>query len=205
MTEQVYAMSDVTDQIETDVRERILTVAERLFREIGYQKTTVADIARELRMSPANVYRFFDSKKSINAEVARRLMGEVEEASRRIASDSGGPAAERLRALLTTVHQMNSNRYVANAKLHDMVAAAMEEDWAVCKQHMECIVGLIATVIADGVKSGEFRPIDVAVAAGCTCAAMVKFFHPQLIVETANKPGPTLDQMIDFVIAALRP
>ena len=40
-------------------------VAERLFREIGYQKTTVADIAKELRMSPANVYRFFDSKKAI--------------------------------------------------------------------------------------------------------------------------------------------
>ena len=28
-------------------------VAERLFREIGYQKTTVADIAKVLRMSPA--------------------------------------------------------------------------------------------------------------------------------------------------------
>jgi len=35
-----------------------------LFREIGYQKTTVADIAKVLRMSPANVYiAFFDSKK----------------------------------------------------------------------------------------------------------------------------------------------
>ena len=58
-------MNDLTDQVETDIRARILTTAERLFREIGYQKTTVADIARELRMSPANVYRFFDSKKSI--------------------------------------------------------------------------------------------------------------------------------------------
>jgi len=50
-------------------------VAERLFRQIGYQKTTVADIAKELRMSPANVYRFFDSKKSIHEGVARGLMG----------------------------------------------------------------------------------------------------------------------------------
>ena len=41
-------------------RERILVVAERLFRQIGYQKTTVADIAKELRVSPAGVYRFFD-------------------------------------------------------------------------------------------------------------------------------------------------
>src|SRR6266403_1083472 len=55
-------MTLISEHIETDTRERILVVAERLFRQIGYQKTTVADIAKELRMSPANVYRFFDSK-----------------------------------------------------------------------------------------------------------------------------------------------
>jgi AcrR family transcriptional regulator len=74
-------MSYVADHIEPDVRGQILVTAERLFREIGYQKTTVADIAKALRMSPANVYRFFDSKKSINTGVARRLMGEVEQAA----------------------------------------------------------------------------------------------------------------------------
>src|SRR5215468_673044 len=104
-------MNAVIDQVEPDVRERILVVAERLFREIGYQKTTVADIAKVLQMSPANVYRFFDSKKSINAGVARKLMGQVEQASQAIAT-SGGSAASRLRKLLTTVHEMNSARYV---------------------------------------------------------------------------------------------
>ena len=196
-------MNDVTDHIETDVRERILTTAERLFREIGYQKTTVADIARDLRMSPANVYRFFDSKKSINAGVARRLMGEVEQASSKIASGRKG-ATERLRQLLSTVHRMNSDRYVADSKMHDMVAAAMEESWDVCKLHMESITATIAAVIADGVASGEFHVTDVNAAAQCTCTAMSRFFHPQLIAECADKPGPTLDQMVDFVIAGLR-
>jgi AcrR family transcriptional regulator len=195
-------MSYVTDHIETDVRERILVTAERLFREIGYQKTTVADIAKALQMSPANVYRFFDSKKSINAGVARRLMGQVEQASQAIAQ-SRGSAAGRLRKLLTTVHQMNSARYVGDSKMHEMVACAMEENWDVCRAHMEYIVGVIAAVIASGVASGEFHVPDTGTAAMCTCAAMVRFFHPQLIAESADKPGPTLDQMIDFVIAGL--
>jgi AcrR family transcriptional regulator len=195
-------MTDVTDHIETDVRERILVTAERLFREIGYQKTTVADIAKALQMSPANVYRFFDSKKSINAGVARRLMGEVEQASQAIATRQGG-AAGRLRELLTTIHQMNSDRYVGDSKMHEMVAVAMEENWDVCKAHMHCLIEEIAAVIASGAASGEFRVPDVGVAAMCTCAAMVRFFHPQMIAESANKPGPTLDQMIDFVIAGL--
>ncbi len=43
-------------------------------------------------MSPANVYRFFDSKKSISRAVARRLMGEVEVEAQRIVARPG-PAA----------------------------------------------------------------------------------------------------------------
>src|SRR5215470_5077594 len=143
-------MSYVSEHVETDVRGRILVVAERLFREIGYQKTTVADIAKALQMSPANVYRFFDSKKSINAGVARRLMGEVEQASQAIAT-SRGSAAGRLRKLLKAIHQMNSARYVGDSKMHEMVAVAMEENWDVCKAHMQGITGAIASVIASGV------------------------------------------------------
>src|SRR5882672_10466165 len=113
-------MTLVSENIETDTRERILVVAERLFRQIGYQKTTVADIAKELRMSPANVYRFFDSKKSIHEGVARALMGEVEVEAQAVAAKPG-PAAVRLRELMKTIHRMNSERYVGDSKLHEMV------------------------------------------------------------------------------------
>jgi AcrR family transcriptional regulator len=197
------SMSDVTDHMETNVRERILVTAERLFREIGYQKTTVADIARALRMSPANVYRFFDSKKSINVGVARRLMEQVEGESQAIAKATGS-ATKRLRELLMTIHRMNADRYVGDTKMHEMVAVAMEENWDVCRAHVDCITGAIAKVIADGIATDEFQVSDAGLAAVCACTAMVRFFHPQLIAECADKPSPTLDQMIDFVIGGLQ-
>src|SRR4249919_2558739 len=161
---------------ERDTKQIIVDTAERFFRDIGYQKTTVADIAKSLRMSPANVYRFFDSKRSINTGVARRLMSEVEQAAQTIATGKGS-AATRLRKLLTTVHQMNSARYVADSKMHEMVACAMEENWDVCKAHIEFITGAIGSVIASGIASGEFHTRDAGTAALCTCAAMIRFFH----------------------------
>jgi len=170
-------MTLISEHVETDTQERILVVAERLFRQIGYQKTTVADIAKELRMSPANVYRFFDSKKAINEGVARVLMGGVEEVAHDIAIKPG-PAAARLRELITTINRMNSERYVGDSKLHEMVEIAMQQSWEVCAAHMQTI-----TV--------------------CVCTGMMRFFHPQMIAQCANKPGPSLDQMIDFVIAGL--
>ena len=169
-------MTLISEHVETDTREKILVVAERLFRQMGYQKTTVADIAKELRMSPANVYRFFDSKKSIHEGVARTLMGEVEVEVRRIAA-APGPAKPRLRELLKTINRMNSERYVGDNKLHEMVAIAMEEDWDVCVTHIECITGMIGEVIAQGVASGEFEAPDLPLAALCTCTGMIRFFH----------------------------
>jgi AcrR family transcriptional regulator len=197
-------MTLMSEHVEPDTSERILVVAERLFRQIGYQKTTVADIAKELRMSPANVYRFFDSKKAIHEGVAHSLMGEVEVEAQRIAV-APGPATVRLRELMTTIHRMNSERYVGDSKLHEMVEVAMEESWEVCVAHMEQITQTIGGVIAQGVASGEFEVPDLPLAAMCAGTAMMRFFHPQMIAQCANKPGPTIDQMIDFVIAALSP
>ena len=161
-------MTLVSEHIEPDTRERILVVAERLFRQLGYQKTTVADIAKELRMSPANVYRFFESKKAIHEGVARVLMGEVEDAGQAILAKPG-PAALRLRELLSTVYRMNCERCVGDSKLHEMVEIAMEESWQVCVAHMQLITENIAGVIA----------------------------------QCVDKPGPTIDQQIEFVLASL--
>jgi len=195
-------MTLISEHAETDTRERILVAAERLFRQIGYQKTTVADIAKELRMSPANVYRFFDSKKAIHEGVARILMGEVEDVTAVIASRPG-PAAARLRELMTTINRMNSERYVGDSKLHEMVEVVMEESWEVCVAHMQTITETIAAVIAQGAASGEFEAPDVPLAAMCVCTGMIRFFHPQMIAQTANKPGPEIDQMIDFLLKGL--
>src|SRR5258708_13020443 len=128
-------MTLISEHIEPDTRERILVVAERLFREIGYQKTTVADIAKVLRMSPANVYRFFDSKKAIHEGVARSLMGGVEDAAQDIAARRGS-AASRLRELMTTIHRMNCERFVGDSKLHEIVPTPMDENCEVCPPHM---------------------------------------------------------------------
>ncbi len=111
----------------------------------------------------------------------------------------GGAAAR----IDDSIHRMNSERYVGDSKLHEMVEIAMEESWEVCMAHMQPITESIAAVIAQGVASGEFEARDVPLAAMCACTAMMRFFHPQMIAQAMNKPGPSIDQMVDFVLAGL--
>jgi AcrR family transcriptional regulator len=188
---------------ETDTRARVIATAERLYREIGYQKTTVADIARELSMSPANVYRFFRSKDEINEAVGRQLLGEVVAAANEIAGRDR-PAAERLRAVLTALERLNTERFTVEKKLHDLVAIAISENWPLVHEYVDRMDAVFTGIVADGMASGEFRQGDPVWTARCIHTATVRYSHPRLMVECADFPDPTLDQLIDFCLAALR-
>jgi AcrR family transcriptional regulator len=191
------------DATETCTRTRIAETAERLFRQLGYQKTTVADIAKELRMSPANVYRFFDSKKAINEAVAERCMRDVERAIEAIA-ERDAPASVRLREMAHTMAAMNAALYTDEQRMHEMVEVAIAESWHVVKGHIERKGAAFERVMADGIASGEFRVGDARLAARCVQMALMRFFHPRLIVECAAEVQPTLEQLIDFALAALQ-
>ncbi|MFV0280503.1 MAG: TetR/AcrR family transcriptional regulator [Rhodoblastus sp.] len=186
-----------------DQRARIVATAETLYREIGFQKTTVADIARALRMSPANVYRFFGSKAEINDAVARLVLSSILETSNAIAAGEGS-AAERLRALVRNNREKNADRLLGERKLHEMVEAALDEDWPIISEYVQTMRALMARIVADGVASGEFAPRDPGLAAALVQVATICYSHPRLMVECADKPLPSCDEMIDFCLGALR-
>ena len=110
------------------IRRQIAQAAIRLHREIGFKKTTVADIARGASMSPANVYRFFPSKQAIEEAVAADLFEQVSAAAT-LAARGGGSVPERLRAALRAISQLHDNRLANDSKLHELLAAAVREDW----------------------------------------------------------------------------
>ena len=133
---------------------------------MGYQKTAVADIARDLGMSPANVYRFFPSKSAINEAITDRLLGGVTRELEAIA-DGPGSAADRLRAMLRVLHARHLGLFFREKRMHDMVSAAMSEHWAVIAVFIARIEAAMARVVADGAARGEFAPRDPAVRPAC--------------------------------------
>ncbi|HUB64658.1 MAG TPA: TetR family transcriptional regulator [Methylocella sp.] len=187
---------------EKDTHKLIIEVAERLFRQIGFQKTTVADIARELHMSPANVYRFFAAKSEINEAVCMDLLGKIEAEAEKIAA-SRGTAAQKIRNLIASVEKTHHKQYLSDRKLHDLIEAAITENWAIMRQHSERMAAILEQIIASGMTSGEFPPGDAALAARLVNTACIRFCHPRLIVEYEQEPEPTLDQMIGFCLAAI--
>lgn len=189
-------------------RERILSVAERLFRTIGYQKTTVADIARELGMSPANVYRFFASKSAINEGCAERLLGGIADGAWAIAR-SPRPPAERLRDLARHLHESSQSLFLGERRMHDMVEAAMAEHWGVVRRWMGEVQGAIRHVVADGMAAGAFRRADVESAARMFKQALNPWTHPVLLAACFASGGTEAqlsaerEEMVTFLLRGL--
>lgn len=188
------------------MRQRIADVAETLFRTMGYQKTAVADIARELGMSPANVYRFFASKSAINEAICARLLGGIAEGAWAIAR-SDAPAEERLRRLALHFFECNMRSFFREKRMHDMVAVAIEEHWGVIERFIEAEHGAVRHVIMDGMAAGIFPRDEPERLTRSFCAALVLWKHPS-IMEQCIHGGDDEDslrtQLLDTVALLLR-
>ncbi|WP_426435853.1 TetR/AcrR family transcriptional regulator [Bradyrhizobium genosp. P] len=192
-----------TDPDET--RARILEVAEEHFRRIGYQKTSVTDIASELGMSPANVYRFFPSRDSINESICGRVMNEVADMAFAIAR-TNAPAMEKLERLLTAVHHHAKMMLVEARPIHELIVAATQENWPIIQTHIERMVTIFEAIIREGVEAGEFDVEDAAEAARAVRSAFMPFFHPILIehcVQHGEDTEAGLRDQIRFIQKAL--
>lgn len=174
---------------------RIVETAERLFRQFGYRKTTVADIADALGMSTANVYRFFASKGAITEAVARKVTRDLAD---RVRAETGLPglsAKERLSRFVRITYAMVRERCLRDNRLHEMVHAAIEKNWPVIHDHKMAMRALVAGIVADGVAAGEFEVDDPMAAAACFQFAMVAPLHP-VMIEHCLRDGEDLDALI---------
>ncbi|MGY3620224.1 TetR/AcrR family transcriptional regulator [Bradyrhizobium sp. USDA 10063] len=188
-----------------ETRTRILEVAEEQFRRIGYHKTSVADIASELGMSPANVYRFFPSRDAINESICGRVLHEVADIASAIAR-TNVPAMEKLDRLLTAVHRHNKMTLVEKKHMHDLIVVAMHENWTIIKAHVERMVAIFEAIIRAGIEAGEFEVEDAAEAARAVKSAFTPFFHPILIEHCIRHGEDTeagLRDQIRFILKAL--
>jgi hypothetical protein len=65
-------------------------------------------------------------------------------------------------------------------------------------------IRMLPEIISQGNRAGEFNVSDSDLAAILVRSACIRYCHPRLMVECAQDPEPTVDQMIDFCFAALQ-
>ncbi len=138
-----------------ETREHILQKADELFRLYGVGKTNVADIARELGMSPANIYKFFPAKSAIIEACAECRLGQIETEISAIANASGG-AMDRIGRIVLAVYHLNREMLRNERQIFSLVMTAIEENWPCVQKYRGLLLDTMARLLDEGVRSGEF-------------------------------------------------
>jgi AcrR family transcriptional regulator len=190
-----------------DTRARIIETAEALFRRLGFAKTAVADIAGELGMSPANVYRFFSSKNAIVEAICQRCLSELDEKAWAVAR-SRASASVRVERLFLEIMKYHLENLIEEKRVHDIVLVAMENNWEAVRAHMERIRAIIEVILRDGIESGEFERVEPHETSLLIKKAMVAFCHPLMLAEglqDGEDLEPQARATIRFLLRAITP
>jgi len=190
-----------------DTRARIVETADALFRRLGFAKTTVADIAAELHMSPANVYRFFPSKTAIVQAICQRCLSEVEENAWAIAR-SKAPASQRLERLVLEILAYHKENLLTDQRVNDIVLIALEQNWDEILAHKETLRTAVELILRDGIDAGEFEPADPRGASQTIMRSLVSFCHPVLVAQSlqdGNDVEAEARASVRFLLQAITP
>lgn len=161
-----------------ETRDRIITAAGELFLQYGYHKTTMADIARACGMSAANIYRFFESKKEIIAELANGYFDQTIEALRQSVQQPRLSAADKLRIFVMQLLQTSYDLYANQPRINECVEFIASQRFDLVARYKEAKQALIAEILAEGNARGEFAIANIITVAEEILHATIFIGHP---------------------------
>ena len=162
-----------------ETREQIMVKADELFRQFGFGKTTVADIAAELGMSPANIYKFFSSKEAIIQASCDRNLVVLSEAVQRHMVASGA-ALDRIEKVLLTIYRHNADILRNERQVFKLMIWAYEQKWDCVAAFDKFVLQTFAKLVEAGMSAGEFESGDALAAAHLLFDCLVLIRTPHL-------------------------
>lgn len=156
----------------------ILNAAESVFAKKGFSFATMDDIAEEAQFSKATIYHYFKSKKEIFFEIMLKSLDEINGGLKNIQKKKTG-AAKKLKEIVRLTFNFFERKeniyriFLMEREFMQKFFSFMEEkqkpassnrDLEYMKNYnikKKVLVNVLHQILEDGMKSGEFRKMDV--------------------------------------------
>jgi len=197
-------MSPQTPPDIDDLRLRILDAAEQRFRGYGYTKTTMAEVADDVDMSAANLYRYFNNKQDMAAACAQRCMSSRTDILRQLVRKKGLSASDKLRQFLMEDFRYTQNEAANQPKIVELISAVCHERTEIVHDKITEQCSLIGEILAQGNASGEFDIDDVAKTARVVYSSFTLFEVPIFLPLYSVEEFETMaNGLVDLLLIGL--
>jgi AcrR family transcriptional regulator len=152
-------LANKSDKI-SEIQTGILDAAVGRFQHFGIRKTTMAEIAADVDMSTANLYRYFRNKEDIAVACTRRCL---DERSRRLRAvvESSQPADKKLQAFFSEILQYTYEQVSSNPRINELVNIIAEKYRNVVLDKNKVERDLIKRILEQGIHEGIFSFDDI--------------------------------------------
>lgn len=186
-----------------ETRQDILATAEDLFRERGIGRCSIADIASELKMSPANVFKHFGSKTQLADAICDRHIHRM--IDRFALLTDPAPAPAKLEIVVRKLMEAHQGDIQESPYLFEMILLMSDTDLPSGRHYKALINSLFTDVIKDGVAAGVYHCPDPERTGSAVAAAFASVFHPVFLAKTdPAELSERCEGLIDLVNAALQ-
>jgi AcrR family transcriptional regulator len=183
-------------------KDKILTVAARLFGKYGFQKTTVDEIARTAHKAKGSVYYYFKSKEELFLAVVQQEINVLKSGLTRVIVDNQDTTGMIKNYLMNRMVLMKDA-----VNYHESLKADFEDDFgflAECREDFTRFeIDLMKAVLDRGVRENTFRIKDTHATAHVIILAMkaieIPFYHQHKIAEYEQ----TIVELLDILIKGL--
>ena len=188
-----------------EVRDQILEAANLRFQQYGFNKTTMAEIAKDCDMSAANLYRHFKNKMDIVAQLAMHCMAEGSRKVLEVVNDEQRSASVRLYEFARCQLKHHYDEYIQRPKLNELVDVVCQQHQHLVEDKVALEIEMLVRLIQQGIQQGEFHsddvPRDAEALHSALTIASTPFFIPMFPFEELERKT---DQLVSLLLQGLR-
>ena len=177
-------------------KERMLSVARKLFWKKGFESTTMIDIARAYGCKPGNIYNFFKDKEDILFQALLEEMEQIIDPIKHLEETPNGSPIDQLRTIIMSHLQLTlSHRRTAKLLFDiglDNLSPSKRKEIIALRDMYDRI---LRKVIQRGTQDGSFDKLDERIASIMISSMVVRtrmWFH--------NKKGMSIEQLAEFIL-----
>ncbi len=183
-------------------RGEIIRAAERVFAEKGYVSTTMEEIARQAEFAVGTLYKFFDNKADLHAEILRTKLDQMEQAAYEVI-EAGATPLEKIEGYFgLRIEFFWENR--------EFFRLFQETTGTVCDsrsgaspdilERYQRFLGRIEDVFDEGIKAGQFRSLGAQVLT-LSLEGLLRAYLTHLGRQPAPQRSPEEEQRLFAVFA----
>ena len=184
-------------------RERLLSAAEALFAEKGFDGTSIRELAARAGCNLSLIHYYFGSKEGLLTELVRRKAGQVGELLSQVSAEAPDTASAISAFVAFMIDFATENQAFLRMMFRDVLGTphpAFDE----IRTRIRTNLGILDGLLAKGQRDGRLRDVDRPVAA-LGLAGMTLFYFVALPLTSSliGPPTPALRERLRTTLTDL--